>query len=628
MCGITGVYCFDGLAEKFTNQVHEANKAIIHRGVDNQDVFVSQSVALGHVRLSIVDTSEGAHQPFSDESNRYTIIFNGEIFNYEIIREELISKGYKFRTSSDTEVVLNSFIEYGTDCFEKLNGFFAIAVFDNDKNEVVIARDRYGVKPFVYYKDKDKFIFGSEIKALIQYGIPKIIDKVSLFQYFQHNYIAPPHTIFENVKRLQAGTWMKHNSQETVSETYYKLPHFDPKNAPTNYEDAKKNLYDLLDQAVERRIVRDVPMGSFLSGGIDSSIVSTLAKNHTNSLDTFSIGYADEPMFDESKYAQLVADKIGSNHHLFMLKNDDFLDSLYDVFEAIDEPFADSSALAMNILSKHTSKHVKVALSGDGADEVFSGYNKHSAELRAREGTILNKIISAGLPLWQLLPQSRNGKTSNFFRQINHYGKGVKLSDKERYWLWSTISTEKEVLQLIKSSEIEENYLNRKSEILKPIGENGNFNDVLYTDIQLVLQGDMLPKVDLMSMYHSLEVRSPFMDYTVVDFANSLPVSFKINKKIRKRIVQDTFRDILPSELYNRPKHGFEVPLLNWFRNELKSEITDNWLSEDFIQEQGLFNYEYIHKLKKKLFSSNPGDVAAKIWAIIIFQNWWKRYFD
>jgi asparagine synthase (glutamine-hydrolysing) len=627
MCGITGIYLFNKEAVSFENQVKNANRAMAHRGPDNQGVFFDKKIGLGHVRLSIIDTSAGAHQPFTEENERYTIVFNGEIFNFKDIRKDLIEKGHHFKTNSDTEVVLKSYIEYGETVISRFNGFFAFAIYDALTEELFIARDRMGIKPLLIYRDKDKIVFASEMKALLEYQIPKDIDNTTLYQYFQLNYVPSPWTIFKGVEKMEPGSWMRCKADKVEKGFYYELPKFSSAKAPQSYEDAQKTLYKLLDEAVERRLIADVPLGSFLSGGIDSSIISALAIRHSPNLNTFSIGYADEPLFDETHYAEMVAKKIGSNHHVFKLNNNDLYSVLFRVLDSIDEPFADSSALAVNILSYYTKQHVTVALSGDGADEMFSGYNKHSAELKAGQKSILNSLVAMGTPIWSVLPQSRNGKFSNLARQLHRFGEGIKLTPSERYWRWASISSEDEVQNLLLVKPNNEEYFERKSKILSHISKNSNINDVLYTDLKLVLQGDMLTKVDLMSMNHALEIRTPFLDYTVVDFANSLPVSYKINSKIRKKILQDTFRSILPEELFNRPKHGFEVPLLGWFRNELKEKIMQDLLHPDFIREQKIFNPSIIENLLQKLFSANPGDAAAKIWALIVFQYWWEKYY-
>jgi len=352
-----------------------------------------------------------------------------------------------------------------------------------------------------------------------------------------------------------------------------------------------------------------------------------MASQYIDKLNTFSIGYADEPFFDETSYAELVALKYNTNHTVFKLSNNDLYGNLHKVLDYTDEPYADSSALAVNILSMHTRKHVKVALSGDGADELFAGYLKHSAELKIRNGGFLLNLVKCSTPLLSLLPQSRNSKLGNLNRQLVRFGKGMQLNNKERYWRWCGYADENDIDNIFIPEINKNNYLQRKNEILGHISPKGNFNEVLYTDMHMVLQNDMLVKVDMMSMENALEVRVPFLDYNVVNFAFTLPVDYKIRNNFRKCIVQDAFRSYLPKELYKRPKHGFEVPLLKWFRTELKSLITDDLLNDGFIEQQQIFDVSEINKLKQKIFSNNPEDAVARVWGLIVFQYWWKKYY-
>jgi asparagine synthase (glutamine-hydrolysing) len=312
------------------------------------------------------------------------------------------------------------------------------------------------------------------------------------------------------------------------------------------------------------------------------------------------------------------------------LTNNDLYEHLFDILDYIDEPFADSSAIAVNILSRHTRSKVTVALSGDGADELFAGYNKHYAEYNARKGSLTNLLLKAGGPVLKTLPQSRNSKTGNLFRQLDRYAQGLNMNEKERYWRWCSFTTEQDAwkaLAHLTSSKIDKAaYGQRKKEILQYINKGGSFNDVLYSDMHLVLQNDMLTKVDLMSMAHGLEVRVPFLAHNFVNFIFSLPSEYKIHNGERKRILKDAFRDMLPAELFSRPKHGFEVPLLKWFQGELRSLITDDLLSDSFIRAQGIFDPGAINQLKKQLFSSSPGEVQARIWGLIVFQYWCKKY--
>lgn len=631
MCGITGILAFN-LIGKF-NRIHVTNAtmALEKRGPDFQDIYTDEWVGLGHRRLSIIDTRSVAHQPMWDDEKRYCIIFNGEIFNFRELRASLSARGISFRTESDTEVLLKLYIAEGEACLNKLNGFFSFAIYDKQEESLFVARDRFGVKPLLYVFDEDKFIFASEMKAMMQYGLEKSIDYNSLYLYLQLNYIPAPDTIFTNIKKLLPGHYIKVSKQKIDIQRYYHIPynHDAAEKNKRPYADMQKEFSALLETAVLRRLVSDVPLVAFLSGGIDSSVITALAARHKPDLHTFSIGFRDEKFFDETHYAQLVAKKFKTEHTVFSLTNDDLYRHLLDILNYIDEPFADSSAISVYILSKETRKHATVALSGDGADELLSGYNKHAAHHRVMHPGIKENLVSAFGPLWKIMPQSRSGSISNKFRQLSRFAEGMKLTPKERYWQWATLTSNDDALKMLhpdlRINKWLSEYVQRRKNILQFIPDQENINDILYTDMQLVLPNDMLTKVDLMSMANGLEVRTPFLDVDVVNFAFSLPASYKIDHNLRKRIVQDAFRKVLPAELYNRPKKGFEVPLLKWFRRELKGEIMDNWLSEKFIREQSVFDYAEIKKLKEQLFSANPGDVHARIWGLIVFQSWWKK---
>jgi asparagine synthase (glutamine-hydrolysing) len=632
MCGITGIFAFNLIGKINKINVTAATMALSKRGPDFQDIYNDDWVALGHRRLSIIDTRDVANQPMWEESGRYAIVYNGEIFNFKELRKELEGAGETFRTASDTEVLLKLYVRNGEKCLEKLNGFFALGIYDKQAQTLLLARDRFGIKPLLYLHDEDKFIFASEMKSLLQYGIEKTIDKSALQLYLQLNYIPAPKTIFSNVRKLEPGHFIMVGRGKAEVKRWYSIP-FDSDAAeknPINYEDAKKQLAMLLEASVKRRLVSDVPLGAFLSGGVDSSIIAGLASRHQTDFHTFSIGFSDNSFFDETAYANLVAKHFGTRHTVFSLSTADMYAHVPNILDYIDEPFADSSAVAVYVLSKETRKHATVALSGDGADELFGGYNKHEAFTRVKDPGLADRLALGLAPIAKLLPQSRNSKFANKIRQIVRFAEIARLNDRERYIRLATFAKYEQAYALLhpdyRKEAPEKDFAYNWRDVALSIPEQATLNDILYTDARLVLPNDMLTKVDMMSMAHGLEVRVPYLDYELVNFAFTLPSSFKIGGGIRKRILQDAFRNFLPPKLYNRPKKGFEIPLLGWLRKEMKSLVEDDLLSHQFIDSQNIFNKHEIDKLKKQLYSSSPGDAHARIWGLVVFQWWWKKF--
>ena len=629
MCGITGVFAFNEIGRFNLPNLSVATEAISHRGPDHQNIYIDDYVGLGHRRLSIIDLSSAAHQPMSAEEGRYQLVFNGEIYNYLALKKELLDAGVNFTTESDTEVLLKLLIHKGHEAIDQLNGFFAFAFYDQQKQELLVARDRYGIKPFYYFYDEDRFLFASELKALMKFGVEKKIDHEALYTYLQLNYLPAPLSMVQGVKKLMPGEMAVIKKKSVSISKYYQLEATFNQSFQGTYEEAKSKLRELLHTSVERRLVADVPLGSFLSGGIDSSVIATIAKQKQADIHTYSIGYTDAPYFDETNYAQAVADHIGSKHTVFKLSQSQLYDHLTPMLKHFSEPFADSSALPVYALSEATRKEVTVALSGDGADELFAGYNKHAALHRMWNPGWKEKTVASLSSLWKHMPQSRNNPVGNTIRQLHKFAESFDLQADEQYWLLASLNSARGASTLLNDDSVEaidfEKFDSWRAAILQELRSN-SFNSVLHLDQALVLQGDMLAKVDLMSMAHALEVRVPFLDHEVVAFANSLPDAFKINKNMKKRILQDAFRADLPAKIYNRPKHGFEVPLLAWMQGQLKSEIENNWLSIDRIREQNIFSEEGITDLKKKLFSSNPGDSHAHVWALICFQEWHEQF--
>ncbi|MGB4973983.1 MAG: asparagine synthase (glutamine-hydrolyzing), partial [Cyclobacteriaceae bacterium] len=420
MCGITGVFAFNLVGKFNMINVTAATQALVKRGPDFQDIYTDGFVGLGHRRLSIIDTSDAGNQPMWDEDKRYCIIFNGEIFNFKELKAELQSKDVSFCSESDTEVLLQLYIREKENCVHQLNGFFSFCIYDKQEQSFFLARDRYGIKPLLYLIDEDKFLFASEMKSMLCYGIDKTIDYTSLHTYLQLNYTPAPHTIFTHVKKLSPGHFMKVTRAKMETQSYYDIPFSQDKiDQNITYQQAKVKFRELLEASVQRRLVADVPLGSFLSGGLDSSVVAGLASKHQPDLHTFSIGFKDEPFFDETNYARLVAKHFNTEHTVFSLTNNNLYEHVHNILDYIDEPFADSSAIAVYILSKETRKHATVALSGDGADELLAGYNKHEAIYRMLHPGFKENVVGHLGGLWKALPHSRNNPLFNKFRQLN-----------------------------------------------------------------------------------------------------------------------------------------------------------------------------------------------------------------
>ncbi len=631
MCGITGIYAFNQVGTFYMVNLAKAIDSLARRGPDARGYFLNDTIGLGHRRLSIIDTAHVANQPMYSESKRYVIVFNGEIFNYKELKKELLDKGITFQTESDTEVLLHYYILEKEKCLDRLLGFFAFAVYDKEDNSLFVARDRMGVKPLLFYKDEDKFIFSSEMKSLLAYNIPKELDEVSLFQYLQLNYVPKEHSIFKNVYRLLPGEFIHIKGRQFTQKKYYEVSYSEKKiNHVISFEESKEKLLELLEDSVRMRLISDVPLGAFLSGGTDSSAIVALASRHTNHLNTFSIGFKDEPFFDETKYANLVAKKFNTNHTVFSLTNQDLHEHIFEALDYLDEPFADSSALPFYILCKKTSGKVKVALSGDGADEIFAGYNKYLGEHKIRQGGFKADLLKALYPVLEHLPKSRNGFFSNKIRQFHRFAEGAKMTPKERYWRWSTIMSEKTVTNLFSSEFLKkvnkENYTKRKSNCTNHLSTPGSLNEVLLSDVTMVLPDNMLFKADMMSMANGLEVREPFLDHRLVDFAFSLPVDYKIDDHLKKKIVREAFHEILPKELYDRPKKGFDVPLVKFYKRELRSLILELFDNE-FIKAQGIFNPKEIEKIKNTVLNGSLYEQDA-IWNLIAFQYWWKKFLS
>lgn len=571
-----------------------------HRGPDNQGVFENKEACLGHRRLAIIDLNEEANQPFHSSCGRYTLVFNGEVYNYKTLKEKY---GFQCRTNSDTEVLLTGLMEIGKDFISEINGFFSFFFWDHQGKKGLLVRDRMGIKPLYYCCQEKNFAFCSELKPFQHLGIAFEIDQNALASYFKFNYIPAPDTILKEVKKVQPGELIELDENGIKKSFFYELK--EQKSTPAHFK-------ELLEDAVRLRLQADVPVGCFLSGGVDSSVISFLAKRHKNNLKTFSIGFPQSKYFDESPFAEEVAQKIGSDHHTIHLSDDKILGQLDVILNAFDEPFADSSAIAAYFLSEETAKHLKVVLSGDGADELLGGYNKHEAYLRSLHKDFKNTMVRP-LKFFPLgLKGSRGGKWTNKLRQAGKFSTLLGTHHANRYDFLAQFQSVTFVKGLL---------LSDKAEPFEVKMDGKGLKHFLKKDLGFVLPNDMLKKMDFASMQHSLELRTPFLDHRLIESALGLENQFLIDQGRRKKVLYDLFCKELPSNVWNRPKHGFEVPLQK-IVEELKYKYS-HFLNNDFIVSQGLFNPAAI----KKLCSDYSGNNLYSLWAYFVFQKWYQNFF-
>jgi asparagine synthase (glutamine-hydrolysing) len=608
-----------------------------YRGPDDEGFFSHGPAGLGHRRLSIIDLSPAGRQPMSNEDESLQLVFNGEIYDFEETRKELVSKGHTLKSHTDTETVLHLYEEEGTACVNRLNGMFGFALWDARLQRLWLARDRLGKKPLVYSWDGRRLIFASEIKALLtDPDVSRDIDFEALDLYLTLNYIPAPWTIFKSIRKLPAGHHLLLDKGQVSVQAYWDISpdrrESEDDTAPGSltWERSKARLRELLEAAVGRRLIADVPLGAFLSGGLDSSIiVALMARQSDRPVKTFSIGYEDLPFFDETRYAREVAKWNRTEHHEFKLGVQDILDTFPKVLDLLDEPFADSSAVPTYIVSRETKRHVTVALSGDGGDELFAGYRMYLGEHWARHyaripGALRDNLIA---PLVGRLPDSRETQGLEWVRRAKKFLRGMSLSFPERFCGWREIFPWPMRQQLLKPPPERNLYLEfirQRAEDAKTLFPEDDINRMLYLDVKGLLPGDMLTKVDRMSMANSLEVRVPFLDHTLVDYAFSLKGSAKLGAWRGKRILIETFKDLLPPLLHNRPKWGFEMPIGAWLKKEL-AFLMEEYLHKERIEKQGILDAAVIRDLVSTHMSGRQ-DTSWQLWSLIVFEHWYEKY--
>lgn len=603
MCGIVG---FIDKSKDKKKIIKDMADLIIHRGPDSDGYYVDDNIALGFRRLSIIDLGTGSQPIFNEEKDK-VIIFNGEIYNYQIIKEDLLAKGHKFTTKADTEVILHGYEEYGEKILNKLRGMFAFVIYDIKTKELFGARDFFGIKPFYYYIDDDVFMFGSEIKSFL--GNPnfkKEFNKEMLPLYLSFQYSALENSFFKNVYKLKPGCYFKYRDGKFKLEKYYNLelePYED-----RSFDDFKNGIRDLLNDSVEAHKVSDVEVGSFLSSGVDSSLIATISSVNK----TFTVGW-DNNNYSEIDYAKDLSKKIKVKNISKKISKSEYFEKFPMIQYYMDEPLADPSAIALYFVAEIASKHVKVCLSGEGADEIFGGYNIYQEPFTVswyyKIPFSIRKFIGV------LATPFRNHSGFNFLIR-----RGKKIED--RYIGNAFIFDTYEIDKVL-------NYKSNKkyTDLTKPYYKHcKNYDDVMkmqYIDFNFWLVGDILLKADKMSMANSLEVRVPYLDRVLVDYARHLPTKYKVNEKVTKYAFREVAKEVLDKKVANKKKLGFPVPIRVW----LREEDTYNLVKNTFLEGSEFFNTKYLIKLLDD-HKNEKRDNSRKIWTIYTFLVWYKQYFN
>lgn len=609
MCGICGVFNLDGRpADRAV--VLSMRERLIHRGPDDEGDHFDGPIGLGFRRLSILDL-EGGHQPMSTPDGRFTIVFNGEVYNHLVLRQRLESQGARFRTHSDTETILQLFAREGPGAVARLRGMFALALYDRQKGELVLARDPVGIKPLYYRFDGTSLAFSSELRSLLAGGISPDFDPSAVLDYLAYGKVHAPRTILRDVLKLPPATLLRLDPQGLRLETYWRLPERPKHGAPASLVEAVDKLEDLVSESVQAHLLADVPVGSFLSGGVDSSLITAMMVRHAGSrkVKTFSVGFEGAaPGVDESAYAREAARHLGTEHHELMLPAG-VLSRLEESIALLDEPIADSAILPTFLLSQHARKHVKVVLTGEGADELFAGYNRYKAAW-------LNQGLKR-LPAWGrglAAPLARRmGKGAVFER--------LPLAD-ARAWAQATASSSPEELRPLLAPAFGEASQHAGAlEWLKDFDGMDHLNDALAFDLKTVLCDSLLMKVDKSTMRASLEARVPFLDKQIMEFAASLPASFKIRRFKGKYILRQVAQRHLPKSLCWRRKHGFIVPWEAWVRDG-GNEAIRGLLEGGSLESWGVFDMDRLRLFHAEL-ARGSRDVDAGLFFRIVMLGLW-----
>jgi asparagine synthase (glutamine-hydrolysing) len=599
---------------------------------EKRPVAAGPGAALGHRRLSIIDLA-GGHQPLSNEDGTIWISFNGEIYNYRELQAGLERLGHRFRTSSDTETIVHLYEQHGPRCVEQLRGMFALAIWDHPRKQLFLARDRLGKKPLVYRLERDRLLFASELKSLLQVpGVPRELNPVAVSEYLTYQYVPHPHSILKGFNKLPPAHWGLYRDGKFAVQRYWE-PAFAESHAysevPATEADAKEQLRATLTEAVRLRMRSDVPLGAFLSGGVDSTIIAGLMQSLSKRpVKTFSIGFPVKA-FDERSYARMAAKQLGTEHFEQVVEPS-ALQILPKLIQQYDEPFADSSAIPMMYLSEMTRQHVTVALSGDGGDELFAGYERYRAvkiaQIFDRLPRLLRKVIAA--PFWQNLPASTRQKSKR--RKMKRLLSALAYPRERRYLKWISIFDDVRLPEVLSDRFREQlGDFDPAEFLLQAYRECPRRNFVTRTtctDMLTYLPCDILNKVDIASMTYGLEARCPFLDHEVVDLAAGMPLEWKMHRGKGKRILIETFSDLLPSAIRHRSKMGFGVPLDHWFRGELAPMLKEVLLDPKSLG-RGLFRPQAVEQLVNEHLTSR-WDHSYRLWSLLVLELWQQTYLD
>ena len=631
MCGICGKVYYDHRRPVEREVLAAMCDTIVHRGPDEQGLYVKGQAGLGSQRLSIIDVA-GGHMPLSNEDGSVWIAYNGEVYNFPYLRERLERSGHRFATHSDTETIVHLYEEEGDNCVRFLNGMFALAIWDERRQRLLLARDHLGIKPLFYAQLDDRLVFGSEIKALLCDGIDRRIDAVALHDYLSLNYVPGPRTMFAAIKKLLPGHILTFEAQtgKVTVDQFWDLPLPSAQRPRVRASaDLENELLDLLREVVHDQMISDVPIGAFLSGGIDSSLVVALMSEVSGQpVKTFSVGF-QERSYSELPYARIVADRFATDHHELVMepRAHDVVTAMADYF---DEPFADSSAVAVYAVSELAARHVKVGLSGDGGDEVFGGYYTYQADKLAALYRRLPSAIGAGLlpRLVDLIPASDRKVSLDF--KLKRFMSGGSLPPLPAHFAWKAFLSEEMKYSLYGAPDG-----NGRRAALRPSvnlmqGYYDGYqtadliNRLLYVDMKVQLADDMLTKVDRMSMAHSLEVRVPLLDLRLVEFMAQLPGDLKVRRLTLKYLLKRVAARVLPQEILRRPKAGFHVPIPLWIKTDLRDMIGE-YLAPRALAEQGFFDPQVVGEMLEA-HRRGRRDHSRNIWNLLMFSLWYERY--